>query len=381
MRYPITHHVARARQRLAWAVAVALLGPLVGRMPKSSIDSIERFSYREDLEKHLIEVYTVREAEIVANGMPPQYPRFLRKEAVFPRRNVYLLKDVTASPFSGMVWLEERIIEESVGSLRRLMDWGDVLHEPLLPVKPLDLPSPAMVCPPAEYYHWLLEVLPNLLYAKSLFPEMKIIVPPRIPSYVRESLAILFDARFLEENVVTAETPVRVNTLVMPQYSNEPEFTDPREIRLLKECVASKIPVDEVPAAYPGGGKLYISRVKSRRRNLAGEEVLEARLREAGFDILYCETIPFDEQIRRFRNADTIVATHGAGLSNLVWAEPPCKVIEIFPKDYAVDCFAWVASVQDFDYHYVFTRSSRALDYETVNAVMSLVGGTKGHRI
>ena len=57
------------------------------------------------------------------------------------------------------------------------MDWGDVLHEPLLPVTELPLQEPVVVCHPANYFHWLLEVLPNLLFAIARFPDVKIVVP------------------------------------------------------------------------------------------------------------------------------------------------------------------------------------------------------------
>ena len=367
-------NIAKERKRLARQISSALLGPMVGKMPKSSIESLEKFSYLPHIEKHILDIVTVTEAQIVRHDVDERFPPFFRRETVFGKRNLYLLDDAVVSPHSGMVWIENRILEESVGSLRRIMDWGDVLHEPLLPVRELQIQEPVVVCHPATYYHWLLEVLPNLLFAMSKFPGVKIVVPENCPGYVMDGLATIVGPE-AADRIIACSSPVRVATLVMPQYHTLPEFTSPQVIGLLRSEVKSKVVREEPSGAgsVPGGKKFYISRRKSRRRRLVGEELLEGRLLERGFTVLHCDELSFEEQIRIFHEAETVVATHGAGLSNLVWSEAPCRVIEIFPKNYILDCFAWLSFSLGFDYRYLICKTGHKIDEDAMDAVLELL--------
>jgi hypothetical protein len=371
--HELTERTAKDRKKLVRLISSTLLGPMVGKMPKSSIESLEKASYYQNIARHIVDIIPVTDARIVKHEVDGGFPPFFRREAVFGKRNLYLLQDAVVSPHSGMVWIENRILEESVGSLRRIMDWGDLLHEPLLPVRELQLQEPVVVCHPANYYHWLLEVLPNLLFAISRFPDLKIVMPENCPGHVMDGLATVLGPE-AGQRFIVCSNPIRVANLVMPQYHPLPEFTDPQVVELLKSEVMSKV----VRAGRPGAAvaqreNFYVSRRRSRRRRLAGEDLLEGRLRERGFTILHCDELSFAEQIRTFHNAGTVIGTHGAGLSNLVWSEAPCKVIEIFPKNYILDCYAWLSFSQGFDYRYVICNTGHRIDEHAIAAVLELL--------
>ncbi|HJV66751.1 MAG TPA: glycosyltransferase family 61 protein [Geomonas sp.] len=357
--------------RRARELSLEMLGPIAGKMPKSSIESLEKSSCFPNIEKHIAQIIPLSEARIVRHHLEAAFPPFIRTEAVFGKRNLYLLKDAVVSPHSGMAWIENKIIEESVGSLRRIMDWGDLLHEPLLPVQDLRVQEPVVICHPASYFHWLLEVLPNILCALARFPEASIVLPERCPEYVVEGLVTALGQE-AADRFITCSGPVRVNTLVMPQYHGKPEFTDPQVMAMLKSEVKAKVTGKELTASRPGE-KLYVSRRRSRRRRLGGEELLEERLREKGFRIVHCEEVSFKEQIGLFHEAETVVSTHGAGLSNLVWSEAPCKVVEIFPKNYILDCFAWLSFSLGFDYRYVICKTGHGIDEAAMETVLDMV--------
>jgi hypothetical protein len=373
MKHELSETAAKDRKRLVRLISSALLGPVVGKMPKSSIESLEKSSYLPEIEKHIVEIVPVTEAEIVRHDVDPGFPPFFRREAVFGKRNLYLLRDAVVSPNSGMVWIENRILEESVGSLRRIMGWGDVLHEPLLPVKELRLQEPVVVCHPASYYHWLLEVLPNLLFAISRFPCARIVVPEGCPGYIIDGLTAVLGPE-VKERFVACSNPIRVGTIIMPQYHTLPDFTNPQDMRLLNAEVKSKLVRESgSDCTRSSGGRIYISRRKSRRRRLAREELLEGMLLERGFRVLHCEELSFGEQVRIFHEADTVVGTHGAGLSNLVWSQAPCRVIEIFPKNYILDCYAWLSFSLGFDYRYVICDTGHRIDDDAIGGVLKLL--------
>ncbi|BCG45677.1 Capsular polysaccharide biosynthesis protein-like protein [Citrifermentans bremense] len=360
----------KEKRRLAHKITLELLGPIVGKMPKSSIESLEKLSYLPKVKRHIAEIISVADAHVVKHDLQVPFPPFIRTEAAFGKRNIYLLKDAVVSPDTGMAWIGNRIIEESVGSLRRIMDWGDMLHEPLLPVSELRSEDPIVVCHPAAgYYHWLLEVLPNLLYAVSTVPQVKIVLPENCPAYVMDGLATVLGPE-AAGRFIFCSTPLKVRSLVMPQYHTAPEFTSPQVIDLLRSQVKAKVIAKECSAVPAPGTRLYISRRRSRRRRLMGEEELERTLKEKGFTILHLEDFSFQEQIRIFRQAETVVATHGAGLSNLVWSDPPCRVIEIFPRNYVLDCFAWLSFCLGFDYRHVICSTGHRIDDEAMAAVL-----------
>lgn len=370
-----SEETAKRRQQLLRFISRDLLGPVAGKMPKSSIESLEKASYLPNIRRHILDIIPVTDARIVKHETGTNYPPFIRTEAVFNRRKLYLLKDATVSPFSGMAWIGNRIMEESVGSLRRIMDWGDVLHEPLLPVTALASAEPVVVCHPANYFHWLMEVLPNLLFSVARFPEVKILLPEEVPRYVSEGLCAALgpDA---ESRFIRCPGPVRVERLVVPQYHTQPEFTDPQAIALLLSAVKGKVVADEVRPRAGRGVRLYVSRGKSRRR-LAGEELLEERLKEIGFTILHSEELSFAEQIRVFHEAETVVGTHGAGLTNVVWSQPGCRVIEIFPSNYILDCYAWLSFSRGLDYRHVVCETGHRIDEKAMDYVLRMCGEVK----
>lgn len=368
------HETAKGRGRLARQISLELLGPIAGKMPKSSIESLEKHYYLPSVQKHIAQIIPIAQAHVVRHEVDREYPPFIRTEAAFGKRNLYVLKDAVVSPHSGLAWIGNRIIEESVGSLRRIMDWGDMLHEPLLPVSELRLEGPVVVCHPAAgYYHWLMEVLPNLLVAVSRFPDLKIVLPENCPGFVTDALTAVLGDR-VTARFVLASSPVRVDTLVLPQYHAAPEFTSPYAVELLRSQVKSKVLGEGISSGTGApGNKIFISRRKSRRRRLAGEELLEAKLKERGFGVLHLDQVPFAEQIRIFHQAETVVATHGAGLSNLVWSEAPCRVVEIFPRNYILDCFAWLSFSLGFDYRHVVCSTGHMIDRDAMDAVLGLL--------
>lgn len=75
--------------------------------------------------------------------------------------------------------------------------------------------------------------------------------------------------------------------------------------------------------------KIYISRKKSQRA-MAFEVEIEDLLKSMDFQVLYAEELTFAEQIEMFSQASTIVAAHGAGVSNTVFAKSDCTIVEIF---------------------------------------------------
>ena len=76
--------------------------------------------------------------------------------------------------------------------------------------------------------------------------------------------------------------------------------------------------------------KIYISREKANRRKILNEKKFTRFLSFCGYQTFYFEELDLPEVVNLVSQASCIVAPHGAGLSNLIYASPKTKIVEIF---------------------------------------------------
>lgn len=109
--------------------------------------------------------------------------------------------------------------------------------------------------------------------------------------------------------------------------------------------------------------KIYASRLGSKRRQLINELELIEFLKNQGYVIIDCSKETVSNQIRLFRNADFIIAPHGAALTNIAWCKPGTKVLDIIPVEHANPCFHDLAFQADLEYDYFPSKATaKSLD-------------------
>lgn len=91
--------------------------------------------------------------------------------------------------------------------------------------------------------------------------------------------------------------------------------------------------------------KIYVSRTDLPSRRMRNEDAVMAEARKRGFEIVVPGELSLTEQIRVFRNANIVIGTHGAGLTNIVFCEPGTIVYEIRGSHYPNDCFCNLARI------------------------------------
>lgn len=122
-----------------------------------------------------------------------------------------------------------------------------------------------------------------------------------------------------------------------------PLVCDPSSLQNLRLASAS---LAALACNVPTANKLYLHRGASTKRRLYHEEYLELKLRRRGFIVFDPANFPLSECIAMFAKADLVVAPHGAALTNLVFARPGTKVLELLPGSiekyghYALMCAA-----------------------------------------
>lgn len=105
------------------------------------------------------------------------------------------------------------------------------------------------------------------------------------------------------------------------------------------------------------GRLLYLSRKDANRRKVVNDECISKPLKEKGFVEVQCGGMTFTEQQALFGCAETIVAAHGAALTNIIWCKKGTKIIDILPETKKSPCFNIISIQCELDYNPVWTKS------------------------
>jgi hypothetical protein len=338
---------------VARRLRIGLLGHLPGALPARSIASIEASHYKPLLRRHVEKIEEVGNAQLARYSFPESYPAEFRREKVFERRLLFTVTDAVISPYSGLCWLPEKyLLQESGGSLEKILNWGGIQYEMLLASEGLQSRVPHLVVPSAPFYHFMWEHLTVILQTLTRYPDTRLILPEHTPAYVVQALDLTLGLDW-QKKAIRVKQPQRAERLYLPSIEVNSGFIYPDYIRLLQERFA---PLKEgIPA---GQDMIYISRRYSTRK-MAGERELEQALEGLGFKIVYAEKLTLGQQLQTFYRAGFVIAPHGAGLSHLQMCLPGTKLLEIFPHNYFNDCYARLAVACGLDYDYMTCLPSK----------------------
>lgn len=177
-----------------------------------------------------------------------------------------------------------------------------------------------------SYHHWLWDDLPRLVTALPHLPaDTKFLVPENPKDYHLMALnALGIEKSRLHEHSSETETTLENLWFATPLGHSEFAATAPDVACKLREILQG--------FAQPEQGKnrkIYISRQKALQRRLVNEEELLPEILIHGFEIVFAEDLSFLEQAKLFGEASWILGVHGAGLTNMIFANPEAKVLEI----------------------------------------------------
>lgn len=206
------------------------------------------------------------------------------------------------------------------------------------------------------YYHWMFDVIPRLELIRLSGIELETIdwfvVNSLSKPFQRETLQILGipEAKIIESD---RHSHIEATELIVPSFPGYMDWVPEGTMEFLRQTFIPKINL-----AQPSRGqKIYVSRVKSKNRQLVNEAEVSELLHREGFKSIFLEEMSVLEQVAAFVNAEVIVASHGSGLTNLVFCSPDTKVIELFSPNYLRTDYWMISQQLKLEHYYLIGKS------------------------
>lgn len=194
-----------------------------------------------------------------------------------------------------------------------------------------------------NYYLWLLETLPRLRFLRESGIAYQQIYASQKKSFQRESLDLLKPPGV--EIIDCEKMPFfQAPQMIVPRFVRE---TEPWIIPWLREQVEPHVATHST-RSHPR--RFYISRGGATGRKIANEAEFQNLLGEFGFTVVALENYSWLEQIELFREAEAVVAPHGAGLANLAFCSS-ALVVELIADAYPFTFYPQISRQLRLDHH------------------------------
>jgi len=208
---------------------------------------------------------------------------------------------------------------------------------------------------PYNYYHFTIELLSRLQYIDK-FEKYHM-----LPLLIDEAALSIPQFRELLESVNTLRHPVisvkknqmcKVKRLIYPSYNTwmpmnlKPRVQAKPQDYLLAETavryIRSSILKDRKKKGYR---KIYISRKNTGNVRIINEENVAKLFEAYGFEIVYPESLSFEEQVKLFSEAEYVAGATGAAFTNIIYCPDNAKIMCIIPKEYNFCIYSTIAKI------------------------------------
>lgn len=300
--------------------------------------------------RHVSDMRLIRQACVETYRWQEDLPPSFRPEMHFARRHVYRLRDVAVNARTGACGAGGYYFQESYGSLRRCL-----LEKPF-PAgsgRSRHADGPVTSVHGSNFYHFLLEEVPRLLWALQHVQDLTVMVHAGAASFVFELLDTLRSQGHLQRDLLVVEDDV----IVLPQYVFTQAEAYSGFVHSSDQTLLRKHFLRPLQSVLPAR-RIYISR-QGCSRAFCNEADICSSMSNAGFEICRLESLSLNAQTDLFASASQVVAPHGAGLANLLWCAAGTRVLEIFSPIYFNDCYARLSCQGGLSYAPVWARESK----------------------
>lgn len=210
-----------------------------------------------------------------------------------------------------------------------------------------------------EYFHWLTDALPRLIIAREFAGAHTLILPQEYEKYGYITTSLQWFG--IPVKYIDRRSRLNIRELILPSLTAEPGNYNKVVINQLRDLFLSKT---EKTTPYR---RIYISRMKAKKRKVSNEEEVTSLLKSFGYEIHYFEDYSFSQQVSICSESLSMIGLHGAGLTNMLFMRPRTQVLELRNEDdCSNNCYFSLASDLGIDYYYQLSKGDQR-DTHTVN--------------
>lgn len=291
-----------------------------------------------DLPRKVIEKKRTHLVQDSCRVWPQPHPHLCMSSLEYPETGVAELSGATVyGPSVGVVDKENQLIPEVS------IQWGTppelhwTLRRLILPRREILRGQTLLLASTGgeTYFHWMTDVLPRI---------KRILMAGYQLAQFDHILVTGIKKPFQKETLLAAGIPLNkcrilgpkakgyiCENLTLPSLPSTPGIVPRSTVDYLKEL----FPAERSSAKR----KIFVGRADAKHRILQHESEIRRQLALRGFEAYESEGASVAEQARLFHSAETIVAAHGAALTNLVFCEPGTTVLELFSPKYVNPCY------------------------------------------
>lgn len=178
-----------------------------------------------------------------------------------------------------------------------------------------------------HFGHFLVEGIARswaLLYPK--YKKLKVVIAyaekHELPGFIRQFLnALGVD----DENIIVVCEKTKFHRVIIPSQAINYHIYMMPIIKKLFDCVAGSL----VDKKYETYDKIYLSRSAMNDGRTFGEKQIENIFKKNGYEIIYPEKLPLNQQITLVANCKDMAGTAGSALHLALFMKPGGRVIQI----------------------------------------------------
>ncbi|WP_162427826.1 glycosyltransferase family 61 protein [Pontibacter pudoricolor] len=248
--------------------------------------------------------------------------------------SLYKLKDVTYLSNTGVIKMGDKLIVESGLSVDRLTRSKAFRDFTVM----LPHSYKRGIYTTIQHSHWadnnislwFIDSLPRAyILANTIKEPATLLMWKGAAAYQKQTLEYLLkDHPHIRIKYISKHHRIKISNFYLPSFitASFSGYMPPEVSNWLREGVWNSFNIIRTNPKQ----RIYVSRSKARFRRVINEQELIPVLEKYGFKIVWSEDLSYKDQVQLFYDAEAIVSPHGAGLTNLLFAEKS-KVVELHP--------------------------------------------------
>lgn len=267
--------------------------------------------------------------------------------------SLYKLKDVTFFSHTGVIMINQKLIVESGLSVDRLTRSKAFRDFTIM----LPYTYKNGLYTTIQHSHWadnnislwFIDSLPRAyIIANTVKEPITLLMWKGAHPYQKHTLEFLLrNYPNIKIKYISKQHKIRIADFYMPSFvtSSFSGYMPPQVSKWLREGVWNSYNIIRSNPKH----RIYVSRSKAKFRRVVNETELYPLLEQYGFKIVWSEEMDYKQQIQMFYDAEAIISPHGAGLTNLLFAEK-AKIVEFHPAKIMKGRYMLLCKGLEFDY-------------------------------